>query len=561
MFEINCALSVGNKPFVCIYPHKSMSESSGDQNIDDINIRSVGDLIGSLKRCKGHYSFLIGAGTSKQSGIPTARDLIEEWRRKRFITVHSDTSYEAPSDDVVNGWADSIESEELDNENRRYGYWFEKRYPTRGERRQFIRDMVKDKEPSFGHIVLASMMADEHIPLTLTPNFDDLLYDAFYLFREEKPLMIDHNAIAPQLQLTQERPTIIKLHGDYLYDNLKNTNSETAELEKNMGDALSRSLDEYGLVVIGYGGNDKSIMNVLNSNDIDIPDFGLFWCTLDKNNLSRQTKELLRKPNTFLVEIDGFEELFSNMYSGLDELSLPMPNEIRERARDREQMLMEKVAETKGTDSLELTMQAQEYVSNGEYEAGIEIYTEIIDSLDGEETEISDKIADLVESRAIAHCRAGNPRKAIRDFSKVIEKETTAGDYLNRAEAKMLNGDVEGVKQDIDRAVELGRNKNDPIPLFFNITARMISGEEYSQLEEQLDERVDDQDNVPWEFFTLREGLEKSNFDNDTKEKIIDLIQRLDSHSRLVAEKVKMNLEEGDQKTLHQMADGLDIDS
>lgn len=65
------------------------------------------------------------------------------------------------------------------------------------------------------------MMNEGYVPNALTPNFDDLLFDAFYLFFEDKPHLVDHQAIAPEFKLTRESPTIIKLHGDYLYDNLQ----------------------------------------------------------------------------------------------------------------------------------------------------------------------------------------------------------------------------------------------------------------------------------------------------------------------------------------------------
>jgi hypothetical protein len=46
---------------------------------------TVQDVVRALRDCKGHYSFLIGAGTSKPAGIPSGGDLIREWKQERYI--------------------------------------------------------------------------------------------------------------------------------------------------------------------------------------------------------------------------------------------------------------------------------------------------------------------------------------------------------------------------------------------------------------------------------------------------------------------------------------------
>lgn len=61
-----------------------------------------------------------------------------------------------------------------------YGFWFERLHPSRGGRREYIANLVEGAEPNLGHILLATMMGEGYVPHALTPNFDDLLFDAFY---------------------------------------------------------------------------------------------------------------------------------------------------------------------------------------------------------------------------------------------------------------------------------------------------------------------------------------------------------------------------------------------
>ena len=137
-----------------------------------------------------------------------------------------------------------------------YGFWFEQRHRTSGERRECIQELVEGANPTLGHIILARLMSEDYVPLTLTPNFDDPLYQ----FMEVRPHLVNHGAVTPWFKLMHDRPAIVKLHGDYLYDNLRNTDPETSTLSPGREEALRRTVTEYGLVVVGYGGADESIM-------------------------------------------------------------------------------------------------------------------------------------------------------------------------------------------------------------------------------------------------------------------------------------------------------------
>lgn len=314
-------------------PESSNSNISGNSNIKN---KSVNDLIKSLTDSHGQYAFLIGAGTSKPAGIDTAADLIQTWQHKAYDLKNTDKSFEK--------WVNNKEKEMEKNQNK-YGFWFEQVFATKEQRREYIeKDIINDATPEFGHIVLASMMVDEHgkkyVPLTLTPNFDNLLYDAFYHFVENRPRLINHNALATGFSLTDETPTIIKMHGDYLYQNVKNINTETNNLESDTENAIIQAIGEYGLVVVGYGGKDDSIMQpLINSTRSGS---GVFWCVREGDELSDYTRELLEQPNTFRVNIEGSETLFSKLFARIDDLQTPQSENIIERAEQRARELSEK---------------------------------------------------------------------------------------------------------------------------------------------------------------------------------------------------------------------------
>jgi tetratricopeptide (TPR) repeat protein len=428
--------------------------SERDSEVEgEIERIEVSKLVRTVDACEGRMAFLIGAGTSKPAGIPTSGELIHRWKENRYTdNIPSDEDY-TMSD--VEEWAESVEPEEDDFNP--YGFWFEQVYPAPGARKKFIQDTVEDNEPTVGIVVLASMMNDGYIPLTLTPNFDDLLYDSFYRYLEDKPLLVDHDAIAPQFRLTEDRPTIIKLHGDYLYDNLQNTADETRELGKNMKDVLSKSMEEYGLVVVGYGGRDDSIMAVLTEEEI--PNQGLYWCSRSSEveDLSEETRDVLRKDNAFLVEIGGSEDLFMKFACELD-VDVPTKRELMERAEERASSLTrlkrERKKETTEEDEekflniSQLRDRAYEYAEEDNLETAIELYDDIIES-------------DSVEARdyynqGVAYKKLGKHEEAIKKFDRSIGLDHQYADAYY-AYGTLLSdlGEHEEALEHLTQAIEL----------------------------------------------------------------------------------------------------------
>lgn len=106
-----------------------------------------------------------------------------------------------------------------------------------------------------------------------------------------------------------------------LYDTLQNTSKELQALETAICDYWKRSLMSKGLVVVGYSGNDNSIMNFLEENT-DHPDFiskGLYWTVIKDGNISPRVGNLILKARekgkiAEIVETEGFDDLLYDIY-------------------------------------------------------------------------------------------------------------------------------------------------------------------------------------------------------------------------------------------------------
>lgn len=265
-----------------------------------------------------NFALLFGAGASASSGVKTATQMIAEWRRQ----LHEQSKSDRPLEE----W---LQKQDWYEDDEEYSILFEKVCDQRSQRRIYIEECVKDAKPSWGYIYLANIIAHDYFNVIFTPNFDDLLNEACFVYADCRPIACAHDSAVADIRVTSARPKIIKLHGDFLYDSIKNTVRETETLEKNMRDKFMQFATEYGLVVIGYGGNDRSIMDILDTvlrSEGYFPN-GLYWCVRKGHKPGRKLRRLMRRDNAYWVEIEGFDEFVAELHEGL---GLTLPDAVRD---------------------------------------------------------------------------------------------------------------------------------------------------------------------------------------------------------------------------------------
>lgn len=264
-----------------------------------------------------NYSLLLGAGASKTSGIKSGQDLIEVWK-KDLCTMEGI--------DDPDSYLLRPENRSWYNQNNVYGSLFEKMYSLQKQRRQFVENEVQDKNPSIGYAYLVNLMSNNVFNTVFTTNFDDLISEAFYCFSSERPIVCAHDSSISSISVTSSHPKIIKLHGDYLFDNIKATVRETESLEDNMRMKVQEFAKDFGLIVIGYSGNDRSVMDILSyllTKDEYFKN-GIFWCIRKGDRPCAELINLLSKERVYFLEIDGFDEFMAELNSKLNEGRLPI---------------------------------------------------------------------------------------------------------------------------------------------------------------------------------------------------------------------------------------------
>lgn len=302
-------------------PHKKKSVAA--------LIRYISNTVDSMRTKTPNYSILLGAGASVTSGISCGQTLTKEWKDEVW---HEDAA--CGEYDTADAFFEREKPRWFDPSNA-YSSLFENRYELQRHRRLFVERQVADKTPSIGYAYLVKLIENGFFNTVFTTNFDDLLNEAFYRYSTLRPIVCAHDSSISGVTITSSRPKIIKLHGDYLYENIKTTLRETDSLESNMRMKFQEFAKDFGLIVIGYSGQDHSIMDILKYLVAQEDYFknGIFWCIrkTDKEKISTELSKLLWMDKVFFVEIDGFDELLAELNKTLNEGKLPINDDFLSR--------------------------------------------------------------------------------------------------------------------------------------------------------------------------------------------------------------------------------------
>jgi SIR2-like domain len=231
--------------------------------------------------------WLLGAGASAAAGVPTADQMTWDFKRTLFCSEERVplAACRSIEDQLVR---DRIQRH-LDRgghpplgDPEEYAHYFELVRPDERDRRSYIDAQVTGATPSFGHTVLATLMAADRARIIWTTNFDACIETgAARVFDSAGRLVVaspDSSTLANEAIVEERWPLLVKLHGDFRSRRLKNTADELRTQDGRLREALTAVCQRLGLIVVGYSGRDASVMEALEQaiGPGTYPD-GLFW--------------------------------------------------------------------------------------------------------------------------------------------------------------------------------------------------------------------------------------------------------------------------------------------
>ena len=277
--------------------------------------RTLQDLASYVKTKSGNspnYAMFLGAGASVTSGISSGAQLVEQWRKELYELSSSLPYTDA---DSARQYLKNKESSWYEPSNE-YSSLFQKKFDLPSQRRRFVEKQVDSKLPSIGYSYLVSLFQSAYFDTVFTTNFDDLINEAFYQFSRERPTLCAHDSSIKGVSVNSSRPKIIKVHGDYLFDSIKSTLNETESLETNTREKLIEFTKKYGLIFLGYAGNDRSIIDVINYllRQDEFLGNGIYWCLRRDDEINPDLHKILKRERVYYIEIDGFDEAMAELH-------------------------------------------------------------------------------------------------------------------------------------------------------------------------------------------------------------------------------------------------------
>jgi NAD-dependent SIR2 family protein deacetylase len=274
--------------------------------------------------------WFLGAGVSASSGIPTAGNMIWEFKQRLFVTQRkaSPRSVADLTDPNIRSKLQSFIDSQVEAPTAgsadEYAALFEKVYPAESDRRTYIDAKVKGGKPSYGHIALATLMKAGMIRLVWTTNFDPLVADACAKVYDGTGYLttvsLGEPDVAAQAILESRWPIEVKIHGDFRSRRLKNTSEELRLQDERLRQIMVDCCRRSGLIVVGYSGRDSSVMDALESV-IATPGAypaGLFWLYRGDVEPYESVSRLILKADasgveSALVKVENFDEMMRDL--------------------------------------------------------------------------------------------------------------------------------------------------------------------------------------------------------------------------------------------------------
>lgn len=270
------------------------------------------------------YLFLLGAGASKESGVPTAEELISMWKEKIYCSENQEDSQEHLTTEIIQNWLDKQKIYPPDGSVEEYVHYAENYLIDEIARRAFFENIFIDKEPSKGYRTLCLLIEFGFTKTILTTNFDRLIMKASQSANIEcREITVES---ADQISLPMHRKFFhsIALHGDYRYSRLKNTSKELEFQDKHFTSFLVNQLYQKDLIILGYSGRDNSLMEIIEKAYNEPGCGSIYWLSynepsenlrnllldIDKFRLSNKRNE---QRNIYLVKTEGFDDAVLKM--------------------------------------------------------------------------------------------------------------------------------------------------------------------------------------------------------------------------------------------------------
>ena len=274
-----------------------------------MNIERLTTLAFSMYSNCGAYVLLLGSGISCEARIPSGwkveEDLIhqlastqgiekaEDWHQWYEENYHEPASYSALLEALAKKPTERVQMMtsffEQSDEEKEHGW----------------------KSPTKAHYAIARLVKAGYIRVILTTNFDHLMEKALESEGVTPQVISSVGAIAQATPIMHSKvPTIVKINGDYLDCEFRNTAEELKDYPDEMRTLLSRIFEDFGLITCGWSAEwDKGLIQLIEG--AARPRYNSFFAYVGEAN--KRLSALTNQRAGELLCIENADQLFTEL--------------------------------------------------------------------------------------------------------------------------------------------------------------------------------------------------------------------------------------------------------
>jgi len=276
------------------------------------------------------FMWFLGAGASRNAGMPTADDLIWELRLRLYCAAERQ---DIQSHDLANkALRERIESyfESKGAPVRwaadEYTYFFEAAFGTDyAAQQRFLQDELNSSKISLniGNRILAALLSMQAANIVFSTNFDDVLEQAVATVAGKSiaAFHLEGSYAALDAINSDQFPVYAKLHGDFRYRSLKNLSQDLKDNDAEIQRAFLAASNRFGIIVTGYSGRDANVMRMFHEAVGQANPFpaGLYWAVTRPSDVADSVRELITAAraagvSAAIVEVGTFDILLATLW-------------------------------------------------------------------------------------------------------------------------------------------------------------------------------------------------------------------------------------------------------
>lgn len=275
-------------------------------------------LASSIQSSPGVFAFLLGSGVSKSAGVPTGWDVTEIMAQRIADAEGADTG----GDPV--GWY-----RERFGDDPAYSDLVAQLGRSGGDRVTLLKGLFEPPEEdgeagtrrhSQAHNAVAGLAAKGYVRVIVTTNFDRLLEQALNEQGVHPAVITGAASAGDAMPLTHSPVTIIKVNGDYLSANFKNTIDELDDYDEEILRLLHEVFTQYGLVVCGWSADhDTALYRTMAG--AERPKFSTYWLHKGEIRTDSQAERLIDHREATTVPVEDAGDTLEGVEATVDALA------------------------------------------------------------------------------------------------------------------------------------------------------------------------------------------------------------------------------------------------